>query len=86
MPRYFFHVHDGTSSPDLDGLDLCDVRTSQREAISFTSELMRHNLDEFLEGKDWRVDVADADGLTLFQVEVCVTDAPAIRPDPMTRR
>jgi hypothetical protein len=33
MPRYFFHVHDGTASRDTEGTELRDIYTAQAEAI-----------------------------------------------------
>ena len=41
MPRYFFHVYDGYSSPDLDGTELADIYTAQAEAIRTSGEILR---------------------------------------------
>ena len=41
MPRYFFHVQDGSSSPDTDGTELPDIYTAQAQAIRTSGEILR---------------------------------------------
>ena len=76
MPRYFFHVHDGTSDPDLEGTELPDVYVAQAEAIRMSGEIMRDLGDKFWTGDDWRLDVTDAEGRKLFAIHFSAEDAP----------
>ena len=68
MPRYFFHVFDGVSTPDLEGTELADIYIAQSEAIRMSGEIMRDLGAKFWDGSDWRLEVTDADGRTLFIV------------------
>lgn len=86
MPRYFFHLHDGIDRRDPEGSELPDLDAARCEAVCLAGCLMRDNVHEMLKGKDWHLDVEDERGLILFQVEVCLTDAPAARPDPLMVR
>ena len=36
MPRYFFHVQDGSSAPDTDGTELPDIYTAHCASINTT--------------------------------------------------
>ena len=63
MPRYFFHVYDGSSSPDADGTELPDIYTAQAQAIRTSGEILRDMGAQFWDGTAWRLEVADARGL-----------------------
>ena len=68
MPKYFFHVFDGVSKPDLEGSELADIYIAQSEAIRMSGEIMRDLGAKFWDGDDWRLEVTDADGRKLFIV------------------
>ena len=45
MPRYFFHVREGSDlNRDREGRDLCDVEAARREAANLVRKIMRENL------------------------------------------
>ena len=85
MPRYFFHVYDGSSAPDTDGTELPDIYTAQAQAIRTSGEILRDMGAKFWNGTEWRLEVADERGDTLFvlrfsaEERLVVTDQP---PDP----
>src|SRR4051794_5105035 len=58
MRRYFFHVYDGYSSPDLDGTELPDIYTAQAQAIRTSGEILRDMGAMFWNGTEWKLEVA----------------------------
>lgn len=79
MPRFFFHVHDGTTMLDDEGTVLPNVDTARKMAVTFAGELLRDLRRDVEDGEDWKVDVADEHGLILFTVMLSALDAPAGR-------
>lgn len=41
MPRYYFHVHDGEESPDLEGTELANDAAAGAEAIVTAGSVLR---------------------------------------------
>lgn len=76
MPRYYFHTKDGRCILDAEGSELADLRAARIEAIKVLSELLHESPEEFWETRSFSVTVSDKDRLTLFEVDVCATDAP----------
>jgi hypothetical protein len=68
MPRYFFHVHDGTSTRDKEGTKLLDIYTVQEEAIRLSGELLRELGAKFWDGLEWSLEVTDEAGRILFNL------------------
>jgi hypothetical protein len=66
MPRYFFHVHDGTSDPDLEGTELPDIYAAQAEAIRASGEMLSDLGAKFWNGAEWKMEVRDETGRHLF--------------------
>ena len=79
MPRYNFHVGDGTIAPDSNGVDLASVADARDVAMRFAGELLKEP-KQFPENGDWGLDVTDPQGLILFTLFIGLTDAPAIGP------
>jgi hypothetical protein len=69
MPRYFFHVHDGASFPDLEGTELPDLAAARREAVLSSAQLLTDNPDQFWDGEAWSMQVTDESGATLFVLQ-----------------
>lgn len=59
MPRYFFHVGDGFSTKDNEGVELSDIATAQEEAIRLSGELLREMDGNFWHGTAWSLEVTD---------------------------
>ena len=66
MPRYFFHVIDGTSARDEDGTELPSIYVAQAEAIRLSGEILRDMGARFWDGTKWRLEVADEQDQVLF--------------------
>jgi len=66
MPRYFFHVIDGTAVRDEDGTELASIYVAQAEAIRLSGEILRDMGARFWDGTKWRVEVADEQDQVLF--------------------
>ena len=66
MPRYFFHVHDGSSTLDSEGTELPDIFAAQEEAILLSGELLREMGGKFWNGEEWSLEVTDEAGRILF--------------------
>ena len=50
MPRYFFHVHDGSERPDTEGTELAGMGQVRSEAVRLTGEILRD-----MGGRFWRL-------------------------------
>lgn len=79
MPRYYFHVHDGTTIWDRKGTDLPDLRQARRVAVQVATSHLSEAPEHFWNGDDWHLDVTNATGLTLFTLHFMAVDAPSIR-------
>jgi hypothetical protein len=64
MPRYFFHVRDGSSYPDLQGTVLPDVTAATMEAVRFAGDLLGMKPETFWASGEWILTVADDQNLT----------------------
>jgi hypothetical protein len=59
MPRYFFHVRDGVSTPDETGTELSDLDQARIEAIQLTGQIFRDEARRIARGEDWFLEVTD---------------------------
>ena len=66
MPRYFFHVIDGTAARDEDGTELPNVYVAQAEALRLSAEVLRDMGARFWDGTEWRLVVEGEGGQVLF--------------------
>ena len=65
MPRYFFHVKDGRSIPDHDGLELTDPGAARVMAVFTSGEMLRAHAKTFWDDRDWQMHVTDEQGATV---------------------
>lgn len=86
MPRYFFHVRDGVSTPDETGTELSDLDQARIEAIQLTSQIFRDEARRIARGEDWFLEVTDEARLVLLRFDFISQEAPAAsrlrRPTP----
>ena len=66
MSRYFFHVVDDRSQPDLDGTELCSLDEARSQAIHSAASIITQKSPECLSKAPWRMIVADESGDTLY--------------------
>jgi hypothetical protein len=76
VERFYFHVDDGQSFPDLVGTLLPDVRTARVEAIRTGGEMLR-DAASYWDGTEWRMDMTDEAGTTLFRLRFSARIVPA---------
>ena len=75
MPRFHFHTAD---LPDDDGHILPSLDVAKCEAIKFAGRTICDDAESFWEQGEWAMTVTDERGLTLFQLQLIGTEAPAI--------
>ena len=78
MPRYFFHVYDGFSTKDNEGINLPDIFAAQEEGIRLSGELLREMGGKFWDGTEWSLEVTDEGGLVLFRLRFSADKATAL--------
>ena len=81
MPQYHFNVHDGVDRPDRDGRELRDIHAARAEALVLAGEVIRDAGMRADIGEDWRIEVTDDTGLTLFLMSFLVVESPAVAWD-----
>lgn len=69
MPKFHFHVDDGTLVADGDGTDLPDLEAAQSEAVKAAGELLRELDGRLWQGdKTWLMHVTDENDTLLFSL------------------
>ncbi|MDO9488875.1 MAG: hypothetical protein Q7J32_10915 [Sphingomonadaceae bacterium] len=79
MSLYYFNFTDGRAIDDMIGTELPDVRAAKAEAVNLLSAMLRSNGEHFWSDDEWRIEVQDAQHLTMFCIHVSGLDAPAIQ-------
>ena len=60
MPRYYFHILDGTALLDETGEELADIEAARKEAVQLIAGVLRGGvLPGFWDGAPWRLVVTD---------------------------
>jgi Domain of unknown function (DUF6894) len=73
MSLFFFHVRNGSTTLDGDGVEFPDVEAARREAIVACGELLRDVPVGVLKGASlrlWVTDQPDAQGNTLYSLNI----------------
>ncbi len=70
MPRYFFHVHDGSGQPDREGVDLPDMGQVRSEAVRLTGEVLCDMDKRFWRHPEWTLTVADEIGAEVLSLRI----------------
>lgn len=78
MPRFYFHVSDSRDYPDLQGTELPDLESAQREAVRFSGQLLAKAADTFWNSQEWHMRVTDDADLTLFTLMFIGTEGAMI--------
>lgn len=60
MPRFFFHIHDGTFFPDHAGTELPSLNEAYVQAIAMAGEFARQLLEDLGYTAVWASDAASA--------------------------
>ena len=59
MPRYFFHLKDGTTHMDNDGVELSGPDEARELAVVNSGEILRDLGTKFWTSDEWRLWVTD---------------------------
>lgn len=77
MSKFYFHT-DGLE--DRDGLELKSVQAAKCEAMKLAGLIVCDEVTDIWENAEWTVTVTDERHLTVFELRVLGTDAPATAP------
>ncbi|HYG48002.1 MAG TPA: hypothetical protein VD846_08670 [Allosphingosinicella sp.] len=77
MPRYFFHIEDGSTTHDEEGTVLENVTVAKGEAVKLAGQMICDSAGSFWDRQEWKLTAANAEGLTLFCLHFVGIDAPA---------
>jgi hypothetical protein len=78
MPRFFFHLDDGTPASTDESVELPDLGAARELALRYLGQSLSEGPSVFWSRGDWRLTVTDESRLTLFSVHVVATEAPSI--------
>ncbi|GLK46320.1 MULTISPECIES: DUF6894 family protein [Novosphingobium] len=79
MPRYFFHVLDGKSFPDLQGTVLEGLAEVRLEAIRFAGDLLVHAEGTFWQSDEWSIEVNNSAGSLILSLNFkSISEVPEI--------
>jgi hypothetical protein len=76
MPRFHFNINE---ERDADGSELDTLSEAKCAAIKLAGRTICEDADVFWDSLEWGMTVCDDKGLTLFQLEIIGTEAPAIQ-------
>jgi hypothetical protein len=79
MPRYHFNVEDGASYRDKEGLTLPDLAMARKVAVEMISDFLDGHPDAFWDGREWKLEVTDEQGLILFVLTFAASNAPVLQ-------
>jgi hypothetical protein len=69
MPRYFFHVHDGKDTPDVEGTELSSPQEARDKAVIACGEALKDLDGDFWESREWTMTVKDWRGSVLCELK-----------------
>lgn len=76
MPRYFFHVQDGHTFIDDEGVELPDLNAARAQAVTASGEALRNGAGPSMwNGTPWKMWVTDDSNETLFTLNFSAMDA-----------
>jgi len=68
MPRFFFHIRDGESVDDPDGMYLPDTRSARLEAVRSARDIMAEDVRRGQLPLSAWIEVTDENGEAIFAV------------------
>jgi hypothetical protein len=80
MPRYFFHIHNGSAHPDSEGTDLPGLEEVRQEAVQTAGEIIRGNGITSWLGSNWHMDVRDAAGQAVLRLRFSLEELSGETP------
>jgi uncharacterized protein DUF6894 len=74
MPRYFFHVDNGSERPGMEGTELAGMGQVRSEAVRLTGEILRDMGGRFWEHPEWTLTVTDQTGAKVLGFRVSANE------------
>ena len=68
MPRFFFHLRDGETAEDPDGIFLPNADMARLEAIRSARDIMAEDVRQGRLALSFRIEVTDENGEPIFAV------------------
>jgi hypothetical protein len=69
MPRFFFHIDDGTAIPDVEGTELNGLDDARLQAVEATGEMLKDLDGHFWKsGAPWTMHVTNEAGVLQFSL------------------
>jgi hypothetical protein len=81
MARFFFHVEDGKSYPDREGVELPDLKSVRAEALRASGEMLRDNGLSLWDGEDWEMRVVNEAGQPVITLKFSAAEHLQSLPD-----
>ena len=78
MPRYYFNIYDGVSTPDDTGTELANWQEARIQAIKFAGAIIKDEAERIAQGDDWHLEVTDERQLILFRFNFLSLEAAAL--------
>lgn len=78
MPRFYFNVYDGVSTPDDTGTELADWKEARIEAVRLAGALLKDDAERVALSDEWRLEIADDYGLVLLRFDFISLEAPVL--------
>jgi hypothetical protein len=69
MPRFFFHLENGSYVPDVEGTDLSGPDEARSQAIQMSGKVLQDLGSEFWRGTGWKMHVTDASDQPVFTLQ-----------------
>jgi hypothetical protein len=78
VPRFYFNIFDGVSTPDDTGTELADWKEARVEAVRLAGALLKDDAERVALSDEWRLEIADDYGLVLFRFDFISLEAPVL--------
>lgn len=79
VPLFRFSVQEGSQRPEMDMIELPDMRTAKSEAVILAGNMLKDIDGAFWQDSHWRLEVTTEDGLVLLTIDVDGAQSPAVR-------
>lgn len=73
MPRYFFDVHNGSTTRDDEGTECADLAAMRQEVLRLLPDIARDEVPEDGDRRTFTVLVSDEDGKAVFTATLTFT-------------
>jgi len=61
VPHFFFHLRNGRSFEDAEGVELADLQAAKVAAVRFAGQILFDMPDKLLASEHWEIEVTDGE-------------------------